>query len=399
MQKSSKIPIVICADLNLRASIAVMRALKHEDVDLIIGVSGLFSAFLTAPSLCGRLELFKKMWIYNSKSEELFIKSLGTLGSTSPVPLLFFPMGEKVLRWVIKNRLSLRDSNVIVPNHEIKDYERVSDKYSFIELCRDFKLDVPDEFSEVPNSYRSPYVIKARKITWGKHNVLEAPALINSVSAHQYIQKKKLNSAAHIFQEYISGPSFYYCVLYSDGNRILRFVQQTIIQQPGGKSVVCAAPSSLPQLVTDSIDNIFKSINWSGVLMVELKQSGDKFYIIECNPRLWGPLQCAVDNGVNFPLMLYKLMVGKEIEQGTERLIFHRGFIWVWGLIDGIFHLFSSKTGFQFYPLKVSQFKFSDVWFRRDSLIYFFFEPFVLILQWIILYKKIVLNKLKQWIS
>lgn len=393
MQKPEKISIVICADLNLRASIAVMRALRSEKVDVIIGVSNYISAFLTLPGLLGTIKLWKKIWFYTATSEQKFVESLANLGSRSSSPLLFFPMGEKVLRWVIKNKENLKDFHITVPSHRIDDYERVSNKESFLEISRNFKLDTPEELSKFPEVYSFPYVIKARKVSWGISDVLEAPVLVRNESTHQIIKKKNLRCSEHIYQNYIDGPSFYYCALFYEGNLMLKFVQQTIIQQPGGKSVVCAVPSEIPEEVRKKIDEIFKSLKWSGALMVELKYFSGKFYIIECNPRLWGPLQCSVDNGVNFPLMLYKMMSGNVIEANLSNEPIRNGFIWLWGLIDGLFYLFTSGTAYQVYPAKLRGVRFKDVWFRLDSMLFFLLEPFILLLHWVLLAIKFLIKK------
>ncbi len=34
--------------------------------------------------------------------------------------------------------------------------------------------------------------------------------------------------------------------------------------------------------------------------MIEVRQQGDQYYMIEANPRFWGPSQLFVDAGVNF---------------------------------------------------------------------------------------------------
>lgn len=385
MQKQSTNSIILCADLNLRATIATVRAFRNEDVDLIIGVSSFISALLTLPSLILYYRKIKRVWFYKSKSEDEFIVSLKCLGKSSNYPLVFFPMGEKIIRWVIKNSDTLKTFNVVVPNHGINNYEMISDKDSFLKICEKFDLDIPSEFNGTPEIYSFPYVIKSRRVMWGNDRVLEAPVLVSSKSAHQLIKNKNLNLSEHIVQEFISGPSYYYCALYSDGRPILVCVQKILIQQPGGKSVICAIPAQIPSEVSNKIDNLFESLVWSGALMVELKFANNKFHIIECNPRLWGPLQCAIDNDVNFPLFLYRIMTKKKFSVNKKVNSKNNiGYLWLWGIFDGLYYLISSKTFYQVQFANLSEIKFRDIWFRLDSFSYFIIEPLAIVFYWFI---------------
>lgn len=394
MQKCNNKSIIICADLNLRATIASIRALRYEDVDLIIGTAGYISGFLSIPGLLGNFKKIKHFWFYKAKTEDEFIASLVVLGAKLKAPTIFFPMGEKVLRWAVKNKDILKSSNILVPSHDFKLYEKISNKYSFIKICEKFKLNVPEELPQLPKEYLFPYVVKARKMVWGDDQVLEAPVLVKSLKTHQEILKRKLNSIEHIAQPYIDGPSFYYCALYSNGSIILRFVQQTLIQQPGGKSVICAIPSKIPIKVYTKIDKLFESIQWSGALMVELKLYKGIYYIIECNPRLWGPLQCAIDNGINFPLSLYKMMCSERVNYHHTLNNKKNAYLWLWGFLDGLYHLVISRTTFQIYSAKTDGVKYKDIWLRKDSLLFFFIEPINLFLQW-----SISLLKMFNWIA
>ncbi len=388
MQKCNKKSIIICADLNLRATIAAVRALRSEDVEIIIGISGYISGFLSIPGLLGNLIKIKQFWFYNAKTEDNFVASLMGLGVELKAPAVFFPMGEKVLRWAVKNKELLKSSKILVPNHDFKLYEKISNKYSFIKICEKFRLDVPDELGELPKKFSFPYVVKARKIVWGDDQVLEAPILVKSLRVHQAIVKRKLIDVEHIVQPYIDGPSFYYCALYNAGSISLRFIQQTLVQQPGGKSVICAIPSQIPAEVYIKIDKLFQSIQWSGALMVELKFFKGKYYVIECNPRLWGPLQCAIDNGINFPLTLYKMMCAEQIDYQFTLKNTKYAYLWLWGFLDGFYYLFITRTNFQIYSAKISEIKFKDIWLRADSLFFFFSEPVNLFTQWSISFMK-----------
>ena len=73
-----------------------------------------------------------------------------------------------------------------------------------------------------------------------------------------------------------------------------------MIQQPEGKSIVAAVSSDLHDS-TEALkyEKLFKSINFHGLVMVEVRGVDNDFYMIEANPRFWGPSQLFVDAGMN----------------------------------------------------------------------------------------------------
>jgi predicted ATP-grasp superfamily ATP-dependent carboligase len=59
---------------------------------------------------------------------------------------------------------------------------------------------------------------------------------------------------------------------------------------------------------------LLKALGWNGVAMVEFKIDARDGLpkLMEVNARFWGSLQLAVDAGVNFPLLLYRLACGED---------------------------------------------------------------------------------------
>ena len=82
--------------------------------------------------------------------------------------------------------------------------------------------------------------------------------------------------------------------------KLEKFSQINYIQQPEGKSIIGAEESDFHlSQQSELYERLFKSVSFRGLVMVEVKQMNDKFYMIEANPRFWGPSQLFVDAGVN----------------------------------------------------------------------------------------------------
>jgi len=84
--------------------------------------------------------------------------------------------------------------------------------------------------------------------------------------------------------------------------------------------------------------NLLKKIKWSGAAMVEFRiDSRDKTpKLIEINPRFWGSLQLSIESRVDFPYLLYQLMIHDDPPRNLnykERV----KSCWLFGDITGFF--------------------------------------------------------------
>ncbi|MEJ2544102.1 MAG: hypothetical protein P8Y99_08540 [Calditrichaceae bacterium] len=126
----------------------------------------------------------------------------------------------------------------------------------------------------------------------------------------------------------------------------------------------------MPDELISKIDKLFKTLKWKGVMMFEFKKGIDgKFYAIECNPRFWGPLQLSLDNGVNFTKSLIYNKKFSEPETAKQ------SYIWLAGYLHGLLIKIQTKTHFQKYHSLSGYHMIKDVWFRKDTFLYFFIEP------------------------
>jgi len=281
--------------------------------------------------------------------------------------------GEPILRFLLDYKELLKKNGITIHLPTTNIYNKFSDKLSFILECQQFKILVPEEIV-FPSKFLNPFVIKPKTLK-NESDVLDAPMLIENIESYNKLVVLNINIEKHIVQEFISGISYYYCGAYKSGEKIINFTQKNLHQQPDGNSVIRAVPADLPVEIIEKIDLMMSQNNWDGVMMIEMKKSkaNGNFYAIECNPRFWGPLQLALDNGVNFP---YSVIFSKNIEIFVKQKI---GYLWLGGYLHGIFLKFKSNVNFQIFYDNDKNIVFKDVWFRKDSVLYFFAEPFFII--------------------
>jgi predicted ATP-grasp superfamily ATP-dependent carboligase len=101
-----------------------------------------------------------------------------------------------------------------------------------------------------------------------------------------------------------------------DGELKAAFCHRRLREKPpwGGVSVYCESVP-LDQNLLEKSFALLKALDWQGVAMVEFKvdRSDGQAKLMEVNGRFWGSLQLAIDAGINFPLLLYRLATGENI--------------------------------------------------------------------------------------
>jgi len=93
------------------------------------------------------------------------------------------------------------------------------------------------------------------------------------------------------------------------------FGHQRLREYPasGGPSCLCESVH-IPELNAYAV-RLLKGLGWQGVAMVEFKQAADgSFRLMEINPRIWGSFPLTLAAGVDFPLLMYKSIIGEKVE-------------------------------------------------------------------------------------
>jgi len=124
-----------------------------------------------------------------------------------------------------------------------------------------------------------------------------------------------------LVQERLEGEGRGVFLLIWNGELKAAFCHRRLREKPpwGGVSVYCESlPLEMGQ-VEKSFD-LLKALGWQGVAMVEYKtdRRDGQSKLMEVNGRFWGSLQLAIDAGMNFPLLLYRLAAGEEVAPQFE---------------------------------------------------------------------------------
>lgn len=128
--------------------------------------------------------------------------------------------------------------------------------------------------------------------------VIHPILIFNDKQKNQFITDYQ--ESDFFYQDYIDGQSYYLLYYFYKNGNIAKFSQKNLAQQPGGKSILQAESSDFHKTTeSKKYEDLFSSLKFFGLVMVEVKQNNNKNYMIEANPRFWGPAQLFIDAGIN----------------------------------------------------------------------------------------------------
>lgn len=322
--------IIIFSGYNQRAVIAFLRTLEKNNVSnySIIASSPKDTILLTSyASKVGYIREHKELYM-----PEL-LKAIEHIRMGDGERLLLIPSTEALNRFILKNRQTFENSNCIVPLVTQEMYELISDKESFWEYCLRKGFEVPRILDLKKENL--PIVAKPKRY-YGKDSKVHAPQIINNEREFDDFITQN-DSEDFTYQEFIDGNSFYLLFYFEKNGIVHKLSQINYAQQPEGKSIVIAACSNLHLVhpIAAQYEKMFLAMGYHGFVMIELRQRGEHYYMIEANPRFWGPSQLFCNMGYNlFEVFLKEYGYIKKLQEN----VFDHGakYLWSGGIIGNI---------------------------------------------------------------
>jgi predicted ATP-grasp superfamily ATP-dependent carboligase len=348
---------VLILDANQRSALAATRSLGRRGIPVAV-------ADERDETLAGFSKYCREKMTYPSPSSQpgAFVETLRREAFKRGVKIIF-PMTEITTHLLLKNRDAF--SGIQIPFAPFETFERLSNKWELYQLANQLGLRAPkthyvksqDDLDAAIQDLKFPIVIKpyrSRLLLNGEW----LNAAVRYASSIQEIHRVLATSGEFrdhpfLLQEYIEGRGQGIFALYDLGKPILFFAHKRLREKPpsGGVSVLCESVKVDP-LLQEIGQKILDHVAWHGVAMVEFKVSPSGLpYLIEINARFWGSLQLAIDAGVDFPWLLYRMALGIKIEEVKDYKVGVRS-RWLLGDLD---HLYLKFKGGDNQPLALSQ--------------------------------------------
>ena len=309
---------VLVTDGNERAALAVTRALGREAVEVIVGAEA-------KRSLAGASRYCRESFSYPSPYQDPqgFVNALVDVVHKQRVDALF-PVSDIAMH-VIGPEKARFAGYTHIPTPEAETFHDISDKYRLMQRAVAQGVPIPEtifvpdgQLDSILEQVREfPVVIKPgcslvkEGNQWKKTNVCYAESrdeLMRLYNEKPYLRHPSL------IQQRVVGEGQGLFVLMNEGVPLGMFAHRRLRERPpsGGVSVLRES-IALPKAMVDATLKLLQRVKWHGVAMVEFKVDAvsRRPLLMEINGRFWGSLQLAIDAGVNFPLRLLNMAMGK----------------------------------------------------------------------------------------
>jgi len=234
-------------------------------------------------------------------------------------------LDEKIKYYITQNKSKFRKISFALP--DIQSYEIAYQKNLSIKFAEELGIPIPRifEYEGVDD------LIKFKNRFTGKPLVVKGQGGVSSMQVRYAFDMSQLtdyfNEIRHledrvrgvnlnpIIQEYIGGPTYLTQTISQNGKVKSIVSHKKIREWPLTGGVTTRAITIDEPKLEDYATRMLEALNWHGEAGFEWKysQDTDEFYFIEMNPRFEGSLDITVKAGVNFPLMLIKIMNDEEL--------------------------------------------------------------------------------------
>lgn len=287
------------------------------------------------------------------------------------------PTTEYLNRILLSNKGRLERSRIFCPLADEAGYRRLSDKQSFVELCREWGISVPPtDLQPVPGAI--PLVAKPRRYDGRQTQV--KPYLITNQAALTRFRERE-DPSQYFFQQFVDGDSFYLLFCRDHEGRVSSFSQHNLLQQADGRSIIAARGATLHKdcSITGSFLSLLEGIGFTGLVMFEVRLDREgRCWALEANPRPWGPLQLVVDAFPDLLRHYFADVVGLQLEHSSAALAGQRDwYLWLGGLVEDAraqrcpdYHGFDSERLLS----RIDQLMQCEIFARPDSMKLFLAE-------------------------
>lgn len=350
---------VFVTDGEQRATLALVRALGRAGISVTVGAK-------SADSLAGSSRYCAGRVRYPSPSEQgqAFQASMLEEMRSGGYEVLF-PMTDITTILVAQMGETLRPL-VRVPIPTERQIGQVQDKRQVLLAARKIGIGCPETFmlddnrslDAVAERLAYPVVLKPR-LSWLWRNGEWVSGGVQYAHGAEDLKKKYLESHALIphplVQERIEGEGRGVFLLVWNGQLKAAFCHRRLREKPpwGGVSVYRESIPFEPEIVDQSY-KLLQAFGWQGPAMVEFKVDNrdGRLKLMEVNGRFWGSLQLALDAGMNFPLLYYRLAIGEDPPAQFDYKVGVRS-RWLLGDLDQLLIRWThpdGQNGFSRYP-------------------------------------------------
>jgi len=309
---------VFVTDAQMRSSVAVIRSLGKKGLKVTAGEETKF-----ATGFFSRYCKYRVVYPSPQKNRGQFVDFLIKVLKNERYDVLF-PVADPCLEPIIDEEEEIsKYTHIALPPRKI--FMRAYDKEVTLKIAIENNIPCPktyfvnnlEEVNSIAGQLKYPVIIKPRKSS-GRRGIEVCTTPKELLVKYR---KVSVNHDKPLIQEYIPyGDEIGVYTLFNfNSEPVALTVQRRIRSYPpsGGPSTLRETiKNELSRKVIKIAFKLLKTMKWIGVAMVEFRIDPRDGIpkLMEVNPRFWGSLQLSILAGVDFPYLLYKMMMNEDIE-------------------------------------------------------------------------------------
>jgi predicted ATP-grasp superfamily ATP-dependent carboligase len=341
---------VFVTDGDQRATLAAVRSLGRAGIPVTVGHHD-------EESLAGTSRYCVHRVRYSDPESDpaAFQEFLRTAMRTGEYRVLL-PMTDVTTQLVAELREELADT-VRIPIPTAAVVEAARDKRHVLALAAGRGIPVPETWEPAAGEaledfaarLHYPAVVKTRFSRQRRGEGWIHGGVTYAATPAELVAKYRAMDAvvpAPIVQETIPGDGIGVFLVLWRGELKAAFCHRRLREKPpwGGVSVLRESLPLDTELVRQS-EQLLRALDWEGAAMVEYKRDrrDGRARLMEVNGRFWGSLQLAVDAGLDFPLLVYRLATGEDV---APMLAYRAGVKsrWLLGDLDHLLTVLRAKN-------------------------------------------------------
>lgn len=315
----NKLGRILVLDGNERSALAITRCLGQHGLRPVVGAE-------TNRSLAGTSRFCGTQVRYASpyQTPMAFIDDLQRIVTEQAIEIIL-PATDVTTLLATRHQDKWPGVQLPIASYEQLDF--LSNKYALFKLAEEVKVPIPEthyiddakQALDLADKLTYPVVLKPFRSRILRENdwLVTAVRVAKDATSYQRLVKSysEYRDYPFLVQQFISGEGAGYFVLYDDNTLIADFCHLRLREKPPSGGVSVLSESSVVDIrLREYAERIFHKTGWHGVAMVEFKLGEDGTpYLMEINTRFWGSLQLAIDSGLEFPYLLYRIASGEEL--------------------------------------------------------------------------------------
>lgn len=297
---------------------------------------------------------------------------------------LIMPICEHGIEMLLKHKdqLLFKDKLCLLPDY--KCFMTANNKWNLVEHLSINNIPFPktilfSKYDSLKFDHLSfPVIVKPILESGGGEGV----HLFDSKEELQnYLLNNKQLVNKLIIQKYVTGYDIGCSVLCKSGSILAFTIQKATMANSKPFGPLLGAKFVYDEDLYKTIENLMKSLNWSGVSHIDLRydMTTKEFKVIEINARYWGSLDASLIAGINFPNLYCLASLNKTFDSPEYRFIDYLN-------LKGLFKSFKKNI------FLIFNFKFI---LSHTPVVYAIYDPLPTIVKYSTYSKNILAGKVK----